>query len=102
VPISGVQDAGIKLEGEGSSGVRVSYEERRGGGHPQEPAMWPTWETLPTWWNHVMRVVLVAVVLCVSASACTAPGRSISTPAVQPSDGGQAGAVGAGNGGGGY
>jgi hypothetical protein len=40
--------------------------------------MWPTWKALPTRWNQVMRVVLVAVVLVVSA--CAAPGRSTSTP----------------------
>jgi hypothetical protein len=58
------------------------------------------WNTVPTWWKHVMRVVLIAVVLCVSA--CTTPGRSSSTPGALSPDGGQAGAVGSGNGGGGY
>jgi hypothetical protein len=64
--------------------------------------MWLTRETLPTWWNHVMRVVLVAVVLCVSASACTTPRRSGSTPAALPPEGGYTGPRDSGNGGGGY
>jgi hypothetical protein len=64
--------------------------------------MRPTWETLPTWWKHVMRVVLVAVVLCVSASACTTPRRSGSTPTALPPEGGYTGPRDSGNGGGGY
>jgi hypothetical protein len=57
-----------------------------------------TWNTVPTWWKHVMRVVLVAMVLCVSA--CTTPGRSGSTPAALPPEGGYAGPPDSGNGGG--
>jgi hypothetical protein len=37
-----------------------------------------TWNPLRTWWNHVMRVLLVALVLC--ASACTGPGHFGSEP----------------------
>ena len=40
--------------------------------------MWQSWNASPTWWNHLMRLVLIAAVLCVSA--CTAPGRSSATP----------------------
>jgi hypothetical protein len=54
------------------------------------------------WWNHVMRVVLAAVVLCVSASACTTPSRSSSTPVALPPEGGYARPRDSGNGGGGY
>jgi hypothetical protein len=53
--------------------------------------MWPTWGTLPPWWHHVMRVVLVVVALCLSASACTTSGRSGSTPAALPHEGGYVG-----------
>jgi hypothetical protein len=49
--------------------------------------MRPTWISLPAGWTHVMRVVLVAVVLCMSA--CTTPGGSRSTPSGQPPEGGQ-------------
>jgi hypothetical protein len=49
--------------------------------------MWHRGNTVPTWWKHVMRMVLVGVVLCMSA--CTTPGGSSSTPAGQPADGGQ-------------
>jgi hypothetical protein len=48
--------------------------------------MWHRWNTVPTWWKHVMQVVLVGVVVCVSA--CTTPGGSSSTPAGQPPEGG--------------
>jgi hypothetical protein len=51
--------------------------------------MWYTWNTLPTGWKHIMRVVLVAVVLCVAA--CTTLGGSSSTPSGQPPEGGQVG-----------
>jgi hypothetical protein len=61
--------------------------------------MWPTWGTLPTGWNRVMRVVLVAVVLWVSA--CTTPGGSSSNPSAMPADGGYAGTADSGNGDGG-
>jgi hypothetical protein len=60
--------------------------------------MWPTWTTAPTWWNQVMRVVLVAMILFVSA--CTAPGRSSSTPGALPSEAEYAGPKDSGNGGG--
>jgi hypothetical protein len=61
--------------------------------------MWPTWNTVRTWWHHVMLLVLVAVVLCVSA--CTTPGRSSSTPAALSPEGGLTGPMiqGDGNGG---
>ena len=62
--------------------------------------MWHTWKTLPTWWNYVIRVVLVSVVLFVSA--CTMPGRSSSTPSALPPEGEYAGPKDSGNGGGGY
>jgi hypothetical protein len=52
---SRVAEAGIKREREGSSGVQVSYEARRGRGYPEETTMWPTWVTLATRWNHVLR-----------------------------------------------
>jgi len=61
----------------------------RPSGTPEEIGMWHRWNTVPTWWTHVMRVVVVAVVLCVSA--CTTPGGSSSTPPGQPPAGGQAG-----------
>ena len=48
--------------------------------------MWKPWNSVPTWWKHVMRVVVVAVVLCVSA--CTTPNGSSSNPSGQPRDGG--------------
>jgi len=60
--------------------------------------MWQTWKIVPTWWKYVMGVVLVAVVLC--GSACTAPGRSSSTPSAQPTEGERAGSRSQGNGGG--
>jgi hypothetical protein len=42
--------------------------------------MWPTRNTLPSWWHHVMGVVLVSVVLLLTLRAY--PGRASSTPAV--------------------
>ena len=96
------EEAGIKREGEGSSGVTVAYEARRNRGYPEETAMWPTWGTLPPWWHHLMRVVLVAVVLCLSASACTTSGRSGSTPTALPHEGGYAGPRDSGKSGDGY
>ena len=62
--------------------------------------MWHTWITFPRRWRHVIRMVLVAVVVCVSA--CSGPGRSGSTPAALSPDAGQAGAAGSGDGGNGY
>ena len=62
--------------------------------------MWPTWNTVFTWWKHGMRVGLIAAVVCVSA--CAAPGRSGSTPAALSPDSGQTGSVGSGDGGNGY
>jgi murein L,D-transpeptidase YcbB/YkuD len=41
--------------------------------------MWHTWKTLPTWWHHIMRVVLVSGGLCMAA--CSAPARSSATSA---------------------
>ena len=61
----------------------------RPSGTSEETDMWHRWNTVPTWWKHVMRVVLIAVVLCVSA--CATPGGSSSTPPGQPPAGGQAG-----------
>jgi hypothetical protein len=51
-----------------------------------------TWNPIPTRWNRVMRVLMVALVLCVSA--CTTPGGSSSTPAGQPAEGGAGEAAG--------
>ncbi len=51
--------------------------------------MWHPWKALPTGWQHVMRMVLVAVVLVVSA--CTATGRSKATPAAPAPGAAQAG-----------
>jgi hypothetical protein len=59
--------------------------------------MWPTWNTVFTWWRHVIWVVFVAVVVCMSA--CSGPGRSGSTPAALSPDAGQAVTVGSGDGG---
>jgi peptidoglycan hydrolase-like protein with peptidoglycan-binding domain len=42
--------------------------------------MWHACKTWPTWWRHVRQVMLISVIACVSA--CAAPARSISTPAV--------------------
>jgi hypothetical protein len=61
--------------------------------------MWHTWIAFPRWWHHVIWVVFVAVVICVSA--CSGPGRSGSTPAALSPDAGQAGTVGSGDGDGG-
>jgi hypothetical protein len=48
--------------------------------------MWPTCSIIPTWWIHLMRVVLVTLLLFVSA--CGAPGHSRSSPSVDSADGG--------------
>jgi hypothetical protein len=61
--------------------------------------MWPTWNTLPAGWPYVMRIVLVAVVLCVSA--CTTLGHSSSNPSTHSSEAGHAGPKLSGNGNGG-
>jgi hypothetical protein len=55
-------------------------------GTPEETSMWQPWNTVRTWWKHVMRVVVVAVVVCVSA--CTTPTGSSSNPSGQPPEGG--------------
>jgi hypothetical protein len=57
------------------------------------------WPTVPTWWNHVIRVMLVILLLFVSA--CTAPGHSRSNPSAHSLDGGLAGPLTSGNGDGG-
>jgi hypothetical protein len=62
--------------------------------------MRPTWKSLPIRWNHVMRVLAVAAVLCISA--CTAPGHSLSTPSALPPEGGSAGSQGPGKDAGSY
>jgi hypothetical protein len=62
--------------------------------------MRPTLNTLPAWWNRVMRVALVFMVLLVSA--CTGPGHSSSNPTGMPPEGGYAGPKDSSNGGGGY
>jgi hypothetical protein len=98
VKIMGVE-VGINREEGGSSGVTVPHTGRGDGReHQEETAMWPTWKTLPARWNQVMRVVLVAVVLFVSA--CAAPGRSTSTPGGFGSEAEYAGPKDSGNGGG--
>jgi hypothetical protein len=48
-----------------------------------------TWNPLRTCWNHVIRVVLIAVVSCVSA--CTTLGHSSSNPSTHSPEGGHAG-----------
>jgi hypothetical protein len=58
-----------------------------------------TWNPLRTWRTHVIRVVLIAAVSCVSA--CTTLGHSSSNPSAMPSDGGYAGTSDSGNGDGG-
>jgi hypothetical protein len=60
--------------------------------------MWPTWKTLPTRWNQVMRVMLVAVLLFVSA--CAAHGPATSSPGGFASEADYAGPKDSGNGGG--
>jgi hypothetical protein len=62
--------------------------------------MWPIWKGFPTWWNHLMQVLLLAVVLCISA--CTAPGHSRSTPSALSPEGGSAGPQEVGKDAGGY
>ena len=62
--------------------------------------MWPTLNTVPVWWNRVMWVALLFMVLLVSA--CTAPGHSGTNPTGMPPEGGYAGPKDSGNGGGGY
>jgi hypothetical protein len=57
-----------------------------GTGYQEDTGMWQIWNTSMIWWHHMMRVVLVSALLCVSA--CTTPGRSSSTP-TQPSPGAQ-------------
>jgi hypothetical protein len=61
--------------------------------------MWQPWNTSSTWRNHLMRGVLVALVLCMSA--CTAPGHSGSAPSAHSPEGGRAGPVLSGDGNGG-
>jgi hypothetical protein len=61
--------------------------------------MTPTWNTLHTWWNHVIRVVLIAVVSCVSA--CTTLGYSSSNPSAHSPEADHAGPKLSGNGNGG-
>jgi hypothetical protein len=90
--------AGIKREGKASLGVQVSDQTRaEGSGYSEEAAMWQAWNTVPTRWPHLRRVMVVSVGLFVSA--CTAPSRSGSAPAALPPEGGHAGS---GNGRGGY
>jgi hypothetical protein len=59
--------------------------------------MWQTGNTFPTWRNYVMRVVLISALLFVAA--CTAPGRSSSTPSALSPEGGLAGPMTQGDGG---
>jgi hypothetical protein len=58
-----------------------------------------TWNPIRTRWNRVMRVLLVALVLCVAA--CTGPGHSGSAPSAYSPEGGRAGPKLSGNGNGG-
>ena len=51
--------------------------------------MWPLLNTVPAWWNGIMRVVLVSVALFVSA--CTTPGRASSNPSALFLEGGYMG-----------
>jgi hypothetical protein len=61
--------------------------------------MWPTWSTVPLWWNRVMQVVLVSMLLAVSA--CSVPGHLLSTPSVQTAIEGRVGPQDSANGNGG-
>jgi hypothetical protein len=47
-----------------------------------------TWNPIRTWWKHVIQVLLVVLVLCVSA--CTGPGHSTSAPSPHSPEGGHA------------
>ena len=67
--------------------------------YAEETVMCPTLNTVPAWWNRVMRVALVFMVLW--ASACTGPGHASSAPSAMPSEGGHAGSKHSGNGNGG-
>jgi hypothetical protein len=49
-----------------------------------------------THWYHVVRVLLITLVLCVSA--CTGPGHSTSVPSAHSREGGRAGPKLSGNG----
>jgi hypothetical protein len=69
-------------------------------GTPEGTGMWPIWNIIFASWRRVMRVGLIAGVVCVSA--CAASDRSGSTSVNTSPDAGQAGTVGSRNGGNGY
>ena|SRR5215510_180652 len=102
VPLSRVAGAGIKMDGAASAKVKV-WKARKGGRSrdSEDTEMWPTRKILPTWWHHVMRVLVVIVALTVSG--CTARGHSSSVPAAYSPEEGLSGPMiqGDGNGGGG-
>ena len=100
LPIVPAPDAGIKRLRAGSLRVTISKRHAASREPLEEPAMWPTWNTLPAGWTHVIRVLLVAAALCLSA--CTAHRQSISNPSGTPAEGEYAGPkdTGSGNGGG--
>jgi hypothetical protein len=57
--------------------------------YAEETVMCPTLNTVPAWWNRVMRVALVLMVLWVSA--CTALSHSSANPSDMTSDRGYVG-----------
>ena len=66
--------------------------------HQEEADMWHAWKTSRMGWAHVLRVVLLAMILFVSA--CTTLGPSSSNPSTPTRE--RAGETSSGNGGGGY
>jgi len=44
------------------------------------------WPTVPTWWNHVIRLVVVVPLVCVSV--CATPGHPRPTPSAHSLKGG--------------
>jgi hypothetical protein len=69
--------------------------------HPEDAAMWPTWNLLPVpaRWTYVMRVMMVSLAL--SVSACTAPGHSLPNPPAHSGNEGLGGPLTSGDGDGG-
>jgi len=67
----------------------LAQEMGRGRGDQEDTRMTQTWNALCTWWNHVIGVLLAALVLCVSA--CTGPGHSSSVPSTHSPEGGMQG-----------
>ena len=92
--------AGINREGAGSSGVKGSHMPRsEGQEYAEETVMCLTLNTVLAWWNRVMRVALVLMVLLVSA--CTVPGHSLPNPPAHSADRGDTGPLTSGDGDGG-